>query len=339
MCKIYEKAAPQVQDERGKFIYDHENVLTFYQSLKKRFKLPIEFVDFIEIRMAVIKTRYKSRTSFNTFMSALDSDISMKDVLTALDKEDSLWFVALAYGKKNANHKELKNYGKDVAQMIYMNDITIGQFEKKEVKDNLRLNMVLLADNSIKAILAESKIDDEALKILSYLYEVFMDENSEKADKFDRLSKQQRISKLYRLVHYLHIRALHYYAYGNERRYVNKAIEYEESMSIERARELKRPNLGEAATDTAEANADSAQKEQKPSLDQNKAKRGRRGKRNPASDKEALSNQQSKVDDMEQEVARRTQLEMARKLKKNGVAIDIIRISAPLLTIEDIAKL
>jgi len=339
LCKIYEKAAPQVPDERGKFIYDHENVLAFYQSLKKRFKLPIEFVDFIEIRMAVINTRYKSRTSFSSFMNALDSDISMKDVLTALDKEDALWFIALAYGKKNVNHKELKNYGKDVAQMIYLNDITIGQFEKKEVKNNLRLNMVLLADNSIKAILAENKIDDEALKILSYLYEVFMEENSEKADKFDRLSKQQRISKLYRLVHYLHIRALHYYAYGNERRYVNKAIEYEESMSIERARELKRPNLGEVAAETTEPSPKSEQQEQRPISDQDKAKKSRRGKGNPASEKVALSNQQLKVDDMEQEVARRTQLEMARKLKKNGVAIDIIRISAPLLTLEDIKRL
>lgn len=331
LCRIYEKTAPQVQDDHGRFIYDYENVLKFYQSLSRRFKLPKEFVDFINIRMALMGSRFKSRQNINTLKKSLPSDASFNDLIATLDKEDAIWFIAFVMGKKTYNSDMLDNIGVAIAKLIYVFGITISDFDRKEVRTNLRDNFIAFAKKSIEDILAQDRIDIYSLKMVAYMFEVFLERNDEKAQQYDALSKRPRLSKLYRLVEYLQIRALHFYSYGNERKYVNKAIDYEQSLSIENARIKTKPVIEDKLNQGEDKSASSKKKNAEDKDGNGRKRRDKKADKDPMDSLEQLK--------AAQQAARNAQLEMAKNLKDNGVGIDIIRKSAPLLTLEDIVKL
>lgn len=332
LCRIYEKTAPQVLDTRGKFVYDYDDVLKFYQSLEKKFKLPKEFVDFVNIRKSIISAKRQKRQTLGGLIKALNNDISLSQVIATFDREDAVWFVKFVFGKKTFNQDEIKNSRLAIAKLIYDYNIILSDFDQKETKTNLKLNFVTFADASIKSLLKGDKIDEYALKIYAYLYEVFMEVSNEKANKYEAISKLQRLTKLYRLVDYLQIRALHFYAYGDERKYIKKAIEFEQSLSADSARNKTKPVIEEKPIN-AEGLTDSKK---------GKFTKGTSGTPNEV--KKSKTQTGKDHDQFEavmkaQEVARKAQLEMAKNLKQNGVPIDIIRKSAPMLSLEDIDRL
>lgn len=331
LCRIYEKTAPQTQDARGRFVYDYENVMAFYHSLSRNFKLPKEFVDFVNIRMALLGSKFKNRQNINTLKKSLPNDVSINDVIATLDKEDALWFIAFVMGKKSYSSDILNNCGATIAKLIYDFDITISDFDQKEIRTNLRENFISFAKKSIEDILAQDRIDIYSLKMLAYMFEVFMERNDEKAQQYDALSKRSRLSKLYRLVEYLQIRALHFYSYGNERKYVNKAIDYEQSLSIENARIKTKPVIEEKLNQGEDKSASPKKKNAEEQDGNGRKRRDKKANKDPMDSLEQLK--------AAQQAAKNAQLEMAKNLKDNGVGIDIIRKSAPLLTLEDIVKL
>ncbi len=304
LCLIYEKVVPQKQNETGKYRYDWENVLKFYQSLGKQYKVPKEFVDFIKIRSAVVVARHKNRQTLSKMIESLGNTVSMNDVIATFDRDDAVWFIGFAFGKKTVNLSSVGEFGLSVAKLIYNNNILLSDFSRKEVKENLKSNFEVLADKSINVLLSKDKIDEFALKMYAYLYEVFMDSSKDKAYKYDTIAKSRRLLKLHRLVTYLHIRSLHFNSYGDERHYVDLAKEYEQSLSIEDARKKIRPII-----------------EEKPSTE--------------------LSGKITNIGKFieKQDVAKKAQLEVAKNLKANGIPNEIILKSAPLLTLEDIKSL
>ena len=331
LCRIYEKTAPQVQNDKGIFVYDFENVLLFYNSLSKQFKSPQEFINFVNIRKALMTARYKNRQTLSSLLDSLSREVSLDDIVATLDKEDTIWFIGYAFGKKVINHDIITSSGISIAKLIYSFNIYLSDFERRETKTHLKSNFVTFADSSIKELLSKDKIDDNALKLYAYLYEVFMESSAEKALKYDSLSKLPRLAKLYRLVQYLQYRALHFYAYGDERTYVKKATEYEQALSFEKAREMIMPNLDGKSSDSQTTNKDTLKA---PLKSQQEEKR----KRQNIQERETRDKQFEAVMQA-QEVAKKAQLEMARNLKKIGVGIDIIRQAAPQLTIEEIETL
>jgi len=335
LCRIYEKAAPQVQDDRLRYVYDYETVLTFYNSLKKSKLLPEELIKFVEIRKSIISSRYKSRQNMSTFAATLPTSVTEKEVMETFDKEDSVWFIGFAFGKSKVYLDAVTRYVPLVAKLVYQHDIQVKDFDRRETKANLRNNLIQLADDAIQSLLSKDKVDDYLLKLYSYIYEVFLEGDNDKAKKFDTLSKLPRLTKLYRLIDYLQQRALHYYAYGSENMYRAISAEYETSLPMPTARERVRPIIEDTrnkATDVSTTfTRPSNQLDDTSTISSGKQENDRSTRKRG---KATASTAEHQLD-----AAKKAQLEMARNLKNMGVDINTISKAAPQLSLDEIAKL
>ena len=243
LCKIYEKAAKFKQNEDGKYVYDYDDVLHFFNRIKREKQLPKELIDFIEVRKSIVEARYNKKITVKNFKESLPGTITPQFVIDTLDKDDTVWFINYIYGKKSPNKDLVDLYKGEICKKIYEYSIYLSDFERNDTKKNLRTIFGALADDTIETILSKDKIDEYMLKIYAYTYEVFAYDDIEKASKYDSLSKNPRLAKLYRLISYLQQRALHYYSYMDEDRYNSMLRKYDINFPINIAREKIRPNI------------------------------------------------------------------------------------------------
>ena len=243
LCIIFEKSAPY--KDREKFEYDYAPVLTFYASLQKRTTLP-ELIKYIEIRKAVLTTRYNGRTGIVGFEKNIPNTVSYKEVIDTFDKEETIWFIRLVLGKKKLPKDVFEKWGILLAKLIYKMRIHLSDFR---IKDNLKKNATDLANFAIEHILSNTYKNENSLQLFAYIYEVFLGDDTEKASKYDSLSKDVRLSGLKNLVRYLQSRALHYYSYGDEGRYEKKIREYDFEISISNARASEWPQIEDKPLD------------------------------------------------------------------------------------------
>ncbi len=335
LCKIYEKVAPQIQDTDGRYVYDVQSVLDFYNSIKKlnstkNTSIHTDIIEFIEIRKAVISLQHKKIFGLEYFEELLPKNISIADVTTTFDREDSVWFVGYIYGEDKPDAKAIDKYGMSVAKLIYDFNIIISDYNVKKTKNALKNNLSEFAKNNIENILAQDKINEYSLKLCAYLYEVSLESNTEKAKKYDELSKSARLEKLYRLVSYLQERSLHFYSYLDDKQYEEASRNYDVAISKQTAKEKNRPIIDERGNDRINIGIpyEPKTKDNTSTTTENDSKSTKK-RRNTGG-----STQMNLFD-----AAKMAQLEMARNLKKMGIPVDTIRQAAPQLTEAEIDNL
>ena len=335
LCKIYEKVAPQIQDTDGRYVYDVQSVLDFYNSIKKlnstkNTSIHTDIIEFIEIRKAVISLQHKKISGLEYFEELLPKNISIADVTTTFDREDSVWFVGYIYGEDKPDAKAIDRYGMSVAKLIYDFNIIISDYNVKKTKNALKNNLSEFAKNNIENILAQDKINEYSLKLCAYLYEVSLESNTEKAKKYDELSKSARLEKLYRLVSYLQERALHFYSYLDDKQYEEASRNYDVAISKQTAKEKNRPIIDERGNDRINIGIPYEPKtKDNTSTTTEKDSKSTKKRRNTGG-----STHMNLFD-----AAKMAQLEMARNLKKMGIPVDTIRQAAPQLTEAEIDNL
>ena len=84
-----------------------------------------------------------------------------------------------------------------------MNDFESPKFVQK--------NFIGYTDSVIEDLLSKDRIDIPSFKLHAYLYEVFLEETADRANKYNELSRLPRLAKLTSLGRYLRIRAYHFY--------------------------------------------------------------------------------------------------------------------------------
>lgn len=305
LCNIFEKVVPRTRNKQGRFVYDCENAIQFYNQLRQRKFIPEELKDFITIRCAILTARYQ-KLPINDFMKSLPESCTIQQVISVCDKEDVLWLIGYMLGKQRVDKYVTKEWLRALTKMVYTYNV---KFENLDymVRENIQTNFINYADETINELLLNDDVDIYEFKLTAYLYEVFVtgnervSSNKYKAEKYDKLAKDNRI-KDENLVEYIQHRALHYYAYFNKYAYEQKLEEYTISLPIEKAKENVRPVIEDEYKRKVQ-------------------------KTTPA------------VKAKDVGAAKKAELDMARSLKNNGVPVEIILQSSKLLTIEEIKEL
>lgn len=326
LCHIYEKTAPRIQDAQGKYVYDRLDVLSFYNDMLKRKDLPAALVKFIKVRKEFVDFR-QVHESLEAFADALKSDkLTINDAFGALDRADALYLVKLAFGKYRYDREAVVKSGAGLlaAKLGYKFKMTLSDFEQSTTKAYVRRHFADFAEQAIEALLQGEPMNEEAIKLYAYVYEAFHDKPTAVARRYSSLVRLKALSKHRKLVEYLQQRELHFLAYGDERVFVKKAVDYESPLTIEDARAEVYPHIDLGRVDKAPAKAAETfaklQGENKGGVKPPKPEKGHGLTR-------------------EQEQAKAVQLAMALSLKQSGVADELILKSAKLLTKADLSNL
>lgn len=254
-----------------------------------------------------LKEYVKSRKALINARYCSDSNDNiienLQQIILSCDKEDFIWIIGFIFGNQKVDKMIFDNYGNLFTEAIYKYKITLNDLGKKEIKITIKNNFLEYADKQIESIL-KNNFDEYTIKLHLYLYEVFIDgENNtiKKAQKYDELSKSLYLKEKNSLIGYLQKRALHFYSYINENTYRTMSREYGIATPIDKLRKENYPDI--------------------------------RNVNNPSSTNPSIEIMN------ENEVARKAQFEMVKKLKELKVPIETIYQTATLLTREEIDKI
>ena len=314
---IYEKVAPRVRNERGRYVYDANTVLSFYETIHGKVKkiFPQTIIDYIDIRRAVVADHYLTEDHDFSIEKLVSERFSVDAVLNTCDKEDTLWLAEFVMKGKDIDYDKVSKWLIPMAKVLYNKRITRIDFRKSSRRsmDEMSDRYIKSTDYSIDNLLSKGTIEDISLKWYAYLYELFIEKTDEKATKLNALSNDTRLARYDRLVRYIQRRALHYYALIGADVYTSMCEKYGISILREMAKEEVRPIIKE---------------DSRSPIDGGNTNTG--GAIEPPQDEP-----QEKQDDAE----KKGQLEVAQNLKEQGFPIETILSVCKRLTREDVENL
>lgn len=298
-----------------------------------------------------VKTWLKERQLFNQFMDDClmhrasyrrlvsefnKSSLELVKLTDRFSKEDAAMFVASANAYEDANVFEATFL---ISQLIYRHHLRRDNLKMYCIVNNLVAKLPPLIDDAIENVIAQKgRVNEYAIKVLTYTWEALYD-HTFVADKYDDVIKKQRLARVRYLSEYLKKRALLHYSYLKGRIFEKKQDEYGIMMTrdylpaayprIEDKKVAKIPSV---------QSKDNEHKEDNTSLKADPKKDNKAGEK-----KKNISSKDTYFPtfktDASTNAAKMAQLDMARNLKKMGVDVNIIRKSAPQLTLEEIERL
>ncbi len=335
LLRVAEKVVPLPKDDETgdvKVIYNFDKALETYNDLGRldiiRNNKKIDY--YLSIRKWVLKSLYSASKT----IPEIDHDMSAADIVSTFDKEDSLLLIRQLFGYDIDASATIKEFGLLLAEIVYKHNLEFKDFERilfeKSRMQAIRKNVLAFADSSIDGCLKAKTIDEYAMKIYAYLYEVFGKDDGYIIKKYEDLLNNKRLEKRTALLTYFKRRILHYYSYESikGKKYDSVCLSIGLSYPIDEAKSWKRPIIDkktpkQAKTVSEEQQTTQAGKSQKQTSLDTKIKR-------PVP---------VDIVNSETDPVRKGQLEMAKNLKKQGVPESVILSAASLLTAEDLEKL
>lgn len=243
LCHIVEKVVPVIEDEAtGIFNDDLDYALEFYKRMLKLSQFPDELKKYFKVRMVIIEAQKDSRMSYGKLSRLIGEEHSLKNLIQTFDREDALWFIQVILGRRSISRQAINLLSIDLATLLYKHGFIMHEFNSKR---SIRRNAETMVDKALEKVLSQDKIDEYALKLYAYIWEIVLEQNQDIAERYEKLSKNERLTKLYRLVEYLQRRSLYHYSYSSKELFNLKEEEYGIHESYEKIHDSRRPRIDE----------------------------------------------------------------------------------------------
>lgn len=293
-------------------------------------------------KLAAVKPWMESRLAFNRFMDdgnlkrasyskllnyLADKTQDINTLVGDFSKEDASMFVAIV------NTVDTKySYDKTLitAKLIYRHHLKRDNLKPYCLVNDLVKKLEKSIDDAIEEVLADKeRVDEYAIKILAYTWEALYIHEFV-AEHYNNLVDKKRLARLRFLTEYLKKRALLHYSYLKEEPFLEKQKEYGIFMSKDYL-PSSYPKI-EEKNDYKESAAENI--ENKEATNSNDDKLGVTSSPEKPADKEPSPT----VSPLDAAILA-TVIEMARKMKKDGMPSAQIQQYVHQLTIEEIEKL
>ncbi len=247
-CNIFEKVVPYIQEatvgDKVKYVPDYRKIIDYFKGLKKTiaFKENNLLLDFLNSKILMNEIRLSSRTyTVKRIFDELEKQsLSTESFIGFLDREDFIKFTGVIFGKQCLNIEYAKKVILPISERIYNFNIRVSDFDSR-MRNNLVSNIESSLDAEVEELLNAEKINEYALKLYAYVYEVVIDAPADIAAKYDYIIHNKRISKLARLCDYLKERALNRYAHVNREQFNAKVTEYGVYRKFEDWKDYRHP--------------------------------------------------------------------------------------------------